>query len=536
MRANDEKKLISSIDLLAQTGISRATLNNYIKMGIVPQPFIRKPDDPSIKAKQIGYFHDSVLDRIEKIILSKKEGKSMKEICSLLPCDNRDDKESSGQFSPESAEGDLMLMDNDRHVDIHEKEEYPDDNKLFNQEEKREDFQDNDSQESKDIHLTVQEILYPSYLINNKFEIEWINPEKIIFRRNIRSMKIAEERSIFRLLIDMGISQELNRRMMDFHMAIFARRFQKNEIEKLYPSISRNEMTILGELYDRLSDPSSAVNVEDYINLPGDPENLYQAHCIQFREGILCVFAPAGKMIQGVLQLLSRRGRLIRDLLRNRLPTQIHFAVMVADLQDSVRICAELPPEEYFTLINQIWTCMEGCFKKYYGTYGKHTGDGMVYYFLRDNNSNYIMNAINCAMDLRKSIKELSNEWKINKGWFNDLFLNIGINEGEEYFGMIPAAPSIEFTALGDSVNYAGRLSDLARYGGIWTTKNLINHLTDEERKTLRYGIRKKQQDREVLIENVFSRVMDLIPPDSAKATKFMDIATLPVTEVLELR
>ena len=130
----------------------------------------------------------------------------------------------------------------------------------------------------------------------------------------------------------------------------------------------------------------------------------------------------------------------------------------------------------------------------------------------------------------------LSNEWKVNKGWLNDLFLNIGINEGEEYFGVIPAAPSIEFTALGDSVNYAGRLSDLARHGSIWTTKNLINRLNETERKLLRYGIHRKDGDRDVLVENVFSRVMDLVPQETPKSYKFKDIATLPVTEILGLR
>jgi hypothetical protein len=63
-----------------------------------------------------------------------------------------------------------------------------------------------------------------------------------------------------------------------------------------------------------------------------------------------------------------------------------------------------------------------------------------------------------------------------------------------------------------------------------------MNRLSEEERKKIRYGIRRKQQDREVLIENVFSRVMDLVTPDSARASKFMDIATLPVTEVLNFR
>ena len=331
-------------------------------------------------------------------------------------------------------------------------------------------------------------------------------------------------------MIDMGSSLEPNRPMLDFHMSIFAKRFEKKEINKLYPAVTKNEISMLEDLYDRMDNQASPAALNAYMNLSGDPGTVYQGHKIQFREGMLCVYAPADQMMQGVLELLSRRGRLINDLLKQRLPTQIFFAVMVADLQDSVRICAELPPEEYFSLINQIWKCMEGSFRKYYGTYGKHTGDGMVYYFLRDSDSNYIMNAILCAIELRESMKKLSNEW------FNELFLNIGINEGEEYFGMIPAAPSIEFTALGDSVNYAGRLSDLARYGSIWTTKNLISRLCEEERKIMRYGIRRKQQDREVMIENVFSRVMDLVPPDSPRSSKFMDIATLAVTEVLSLR
>ncbi len=525
--------LISSIAVLARTGLSRATLNNYIKMGMIPPPIVKKPDDPSIKAKQIGYFQDSVWGTIEKIKLYKKEGRSMKEISSLLSLKTN---RSSGERFPEISEYDAGTFGEKGYAvngkgKILEKEPN-------SEEMNRRKAHDMPIPETNDIQLTIHELQYPSYLINNKFEIEWINPEaeKIIFGRSIRSIKTAEARNIFRLLIDMGSSLESHQPMVDFHMSMFARRFQKKEVDKLYPAITKNEICMLADLYDHTDNRSSPAAFEAYMNLSGDPETMYQAHIIQFREGILCVYAPADKMMQGVLELLSRRGRLIHDLLKQRLPTQIFFAVMVADLQDSVRICAELPPEEYFSLINQIWKCMEGSFRKYYGTYGKHTGDGMVYYFLRDYESNYIMNAILCAMELRESMKKLSNEWKINKGWFNDLFLNIGINEGEEYFGMIPAAPSIEFTALGDSVNYAGRLSDLARYGSIWTTKNLMNRLSEEERKKIRYGIRRKQQDREILIENVFSRVMDLVSPDSPKSSKFMDIATLPVTEVLNFR
>jgi class 3 adenylate cyclase len=255
-----------------------------------------------------------------------------------------------------------------------------------------------------------------------------------------------------------------------------------------------------------------------------------------FREGILFIHALDASSIQDIMSLLSCRSSVINDLLKQRMPTLVSFAVLIADLQNSVGICAELPSEEYFELIHQIWACVEGSFKQYYGTYGKHVGDGMLYYFLKERDNQYLINAISCALEIRENIKKLNMEWKTRKGWFNELFLNIGINEGQEYFGAIPSAPSVEFTALGDTVNYAGRLSDFARYGAIWTTKNLINRLTVEDKEGIRYGIRHKDQDRETLVENTFSRIIDMPVLDNAIISKFKDISTLAITEIIGRR
>jgi hypothetical protein len=79
-------------------------------------------------------------------------------------------------------------------------------------------------------------------------------------------------------------------------------------------------------------------------------------------------------------------------------------------------------------------------------------------------------------------------------------------------------------------------LSDFARYGAIWTTKNLMNRLAIEERTGIRYGIRHKDQNRETLIENSFSRIIDMIGHDNTNTSKFMDIATLAVTEIVSRR
>jgi class 3 adenylate cyclase len=350
-------RFISSTTLLSRTGISRATLNNYINMGMISPPMVRKPEDTASKARQIGYFRDEVVDTIEKIRLYKKEGRAMKEIVSLLS---------------------LISLKNDE------------------------------------------------------------LPEK------------------------------------------------------------------------------------DDSGSPVDDPNASE---------IECTSAEGRDMVQGnkvsAGEVIARRETCGAIL--------VSFSVLVAKLQDSVKISAELPPEEYFALFRQIWECNEDSFRRYYGTYAKHTRDGVIYYFLKDRDSQYLINTIFCAMDVRNRMKKLNNEWKKSKGWFSELCLNIGISEGVEYFKAIPSSTT-EFTPIGDSELYAGYLSELAHFGSIWTTKNLMNLLTDLERKKIRYGIRRRQQELEILIENIFSRIMDLVPRENSNAFKCLDIATLPVTEILNLR
>lgn len=72
------------------------------------------------------------------------------------------------------------------------------------------------------------------------------------------------------------------------------------------------------------------------------------------------------------LVVLARRDEVIRDLLKKHLPVVMELSVLVVDLQASTMICMQLPPEEYFELISQMWDTMEPVFRKYYVTHGKY--------------------------------------------------------------------------------------------------------------------------------------------------------------------
>lgn len=69
--------MLSSKDLLERTGISRATLNNYIAAGLVSRPDVLPPGPEDGGAPRLGYFPDDTVERLETIQRLKREGWSL---------------------------------------------------------------------------------------------------------------------------------------------------------------------------------------------------------------------------------------------------------------------------------------------------------------------------------------------------------------------------------------------------------------------------------------------------------------------------
>ena len=71
---------MSSKELMERTGISRATINNYIALGILPRAQIRRPAASDSAAPRIGYFPDNAIDLVETVRRLRAEGKTMQDI------------------------------------------------------------------------------------------------------------------------------------------------------------------------------------------------------------------------------------------------------------------------------------------------------------------------------------------------------------------------------------------------------------------------------------------------------------------------
>ena len=69
--------MLTSKEIIERTGISRATLNNYIASGLVPRPQVLPPGPQHGAAPRIGYFPDDTIARVEAIQRLKREGWSI---------------------------------------------------------------------------------------------------------------------------------------------------------------------------------------------------------------------------------------------------------------------------------------------------------------------------------------------------------------------------------------------------------------------------------------------------------------------------
>lgn len=76
--------MLTSKDILEQTGISRATLNNYISAGLIARPEVLPPGPQDGGAPRIGFFPDDTVERIETIQRLKREGWSLGRIVALF--------------------------------------------------------------------------------------------------------------------------------------------------------------------------------------------------------------------------------------------------------------------------------------------------------------------------------------------------------------------------------------------------------------------------------------------------------------------
>jgi adenylate cyclase len=485
---------ISSKELIAKTGISRATLNNYISLNLIPSPTVRKPEEPGGPTK-IGYFPIWVLERIERIQEMKASGIRMAEIALHFTDEDVGEKESPREgvvdFSYQSIEG----------------------------------------------------IVFPAILVNSRWEIIWINrsAEREFFQESVREIATAANRNILRLFLEKGLLDRFKnwKEILTLHLRLAKRELSEDRVEQICRQVEACPLDELKELW-RETEPlqDRPLTQQDLVLRPyKGKKTRHTLFSSDFREGTLLLYTPVNMQLDQILNLLMGRERLVKALLSRRIPSLTSLCILAGRLESSLHLRTALPPHEYFDLLNQIVLTSHQCFKDYGGTPGRSIQEGVVCFFLSapDSPREYLHSAIQCAQALKQIIATLDKRWKYKKVWKNTLQMNMSIHCGEEWLGTIPSSLAFDFTVMGESLLEAIKLSEFAEGGSIWASKKVIENMSPGDRQRVEFGVRLGTAQERFVSPGIYSQVKELVKGDELQQRGLREISNLAVTEIINV-
>lgn len=486
--------MLTSKEIIERTGISRATLNNYIASGLVPRPQVLPPGPEHGAAPRIGYFPDDTVARVEEIQRLKAQGWSIARIAEHLSA------HPPGQAPAGRSAAPAPMTPVAAAVAVAAPPE---------------------GAGPMALNLPAGRLGHPAYLVNDAFRITWANDET----RSDPLSPLAQRAgvqgsSVFSQLLSVDPAKGGDA-ILRFHLQVAQARGATTGA--LFRGLPPDEASRLQRLFDEPRRGETGLLMQASIPA-GNGLPARTVYAVQFREGVL--FAYAAQDEAGSVSVPVPSQRPIAA------PVVTPVAVLVSTLQDAGGLWVKLAAQEYFELLNEVWAELDRVFRRHRGRAGPQGGEVLVCYFLPQPDGSHLLNALAAAHQAREAMRQVSQRWQARKGWDLELCMNVGIDEGQEWMGVVGATGEGALRVVGDTADHAEQLSRVARLGAILVTRSLLGKLPAEDRQRVRFGVPRLEGTRaEAPLLFTFARLADIAAPSAVPAR----VADLAAAELIDL-
>ena len=153
-----------------------------------------------------------------------------------------------------------------------------------------------------------------------------------------------------------------------------------------------------------------------------------------------------------------------------------HITIYYADIRGFSTFSAQLDPEKLVEILNAYLGLAADAVLNEEGTLDKFMGDAVMGFFNAPlDQSDHALRAVRAALATRTAI--VAHRQRVPAA--QRLSYGVGINFGEAVVGNIGNAQQQNYTAIGDSVNYAKRLQENAKHDQILISQSVYDRVGD---------------------------------------------------------
>ncbi|GAV20436.1 adenylate cyclase 1 [Mariprofundus micogutta] len=181
--------------------------------------------------------------------------------------------------------------------------------------------------------------------------------------------------------------------------------------------------------------------------------------------------------------------------------------ILFADIRSFTSISEHMKPEEVIGMLNSYFDAMVKIIFQHNGVLDKFVGDELMAIFgLLGKPEEGPSNALHAAIDMQARCRSLMSEFSL-KGY--PVFeVGIGVNTGDVVVGNVGSRNRMDYTVIGDTVNVAARLEQMAEGQSIIVGEQTYNYCQSHIRMQPKGEIKVKNRSAAVKCFQVSKRAL----------------------------
>ncbi|MBK9070665.1 MAG: FHA domain-containing protein [Myxococcales bacterium] len=154
------------------------------------------------------------------------------------------------------------------------------------------------------------------------------------------------------------------------------------------------------------------------------------------------------------------------------------ITMLFSDIRGFTTMSDGTPPQEVVTTLNEYFEIMVDILFRYSGTLDKFVGDEIIGLFGAPIAiENAPLKSVLCAVAMMQGLDEFNRTRAAEN--LEPIRIGIGINTGTVITGAIGSTRALQYTAIGDAMNVASRLVNLAKAGEIIISEATYSHVAE---------------------------------------------------------